>query len=167
MITVYRFAYDLYLPKTWSYGDESDALPGAQVWADERDVAFASVGGDCDGRYDDQPHVLVLEVSGCSGDDGGCDWPVILPGDLHSARRVATKKFASWVTKQAAAAFKTKRPSPEDVRRWAEDHRGVVASWLLANSKPVKVQWRQTLAIKQSADDYDDAIDAALEEGLL
>lgn len=140
----YRFAYDLYLPRTWAYGDDSERLPGAQVWTSERDVVAAAVGCDCDGRYDDQPHVLVLDVAACSGDTGGCDWPVILPGDLRSGRRVATADLAAWAREQTAAGLGDE-PSKSEVRRWAEDHQDEIAAWLDAHAVPCKIRWKKTL----------------------
>lgn len=144
----YRFAYDLYLPTSWAYGDESDALPGAQVWKDEAIVARAAVGGDVDGRYDDQPRLLVLDVAGCSGDDGGCDWPVILPSDLRGARSVPTSAFAAWVTEQTGIALDVpdEDVTDTDVCHWAEDHRADIEAWLLENSSPVALEWRETIA---------------------
>ena len=146
-MVVYRFAYAPYLPATWAYSDESDALPGAQVWKDERDVAFAAVGGDVDGRYDDQPLVLVLDVDGCSGDTGGCDWAVVLPGDLRSARSVPTAALVAWVREQTAADLddEPEGVSRREVATWAEDHREEVAAWLLATSAPVELSWQETL----------------------
>lgn len=104
--TVYRLCSlppsRAYLPRHWAYGEPWEPVlldeatgeielrdcrePGCQVWTSRKDARKALLGGSgVDGDYTDARTVIELEVRQLR-DDGGCEWPTILPEDVIRAR---------------------------------------------------------------------------------
>lgn len=132
------------LPTSYSYGFEEDAAPGFQVWIHPWQVLSAILGYDMDGTYSPQDgYNDLLLVRAESVRDSVDPWYAILPDDVLETRIVDARGVQQELTNTLEERFG--EDWEYDAQEWLDDNDDYFAQWLLKQSRPVSVQWVETL----------------------
>lgn len=158
MPTYYRLSPDSKLPLHWCYCDAweldeyegqcsvvDNRADGCQVWNYLSHVVAATIR-HVDGDYSPaQGYDLLLLIDADRCYDGSGQWSSVRKSHVTAVRSVPVAAVHTWLESQGVDTSDAR-----EVCKWIEANEAAANEWLIANARPEKIKWYESLPMPKS-----------------